>query len=222
MEELNLALCSIPFYERNLIEEATFSQTDILTMNNRATRFKQKYYNDKSYSTPETEAQDKILSSLRDSMKEENIEKDTSHDTDLKYDKERKTSDASDINLDFSQNKSEIKSRNEQVNVFEENVPKNEAVISETKPTNTPNIEKEVEHEDLVFGNNNELAKDAEVTKKRPSMTEELLTVCNIQSTPTEKVIPAEDPKVDPASSASKGNFSFLLKLTAIIISTLF
>lgn len=66
MDKLSLALSTIPFYERNTIDKKVFTETDILSMNNRATRFKQKYYNDKSYTTPEVEASDKILNSLRE------------------------------------------------------------------------------------------------------------------------------------------------------------
>ncbi|KAG6459052.1 hypothetical protein O3G_MSEX011177 [Manduca sexta] len=74
MDNLNLALSSIPFYERNVIDQTLFNETDILTMNNRATRYKQKYFNDKSYTTPEIEAQEKILQSLKDDNKTTNSE----------------------------------------------------------------------------------------------------------------------------------------------------
>ncbi|KPI90916.1 hypothetical protein RR46_14420 [Papilio xuthus] len=78
MDNLAIALYTIPFYERNCIYKSLFSETDILNMNNRATKFKQKYYNDKSYTTPEMEAQDRILQKLRESdekdMPEEKIE----------------------------------------------------------------------------------------------------------------------------------------------------
>ncbi|XP_013161926.1 PREDICTED: uncharacterized protein LOC106113635 [Papilio xuthus] len=78
MDNLAIALYTIPFYERNFVYKTLFSETDILNMNNRATKFKQKYYNDKSYTTPEMEAQDRILQKLRESdekdMPEEKIE----------------------------------------------------------------------------------------------------------------------------------------------------
>ncbi|KPJ14013.1 hypothetical protein RR48_03119 [Papilio machaon] len=80
MDNLAIALSTIPFYERNSIDQSLFSETDILNMNNRATKFKQKYYNDKSYTTPEMEAQERILQKLRESdekessMSEEKVE----------------------------------------------------------------------------------------------------------------------------------------------------
>ncbi|XP_013136293.1 PREDICTED: uncharacterized protein LOC106101571 [Papilio polytes] len=71
MDNLAIALSTIPFYERNCIDQSLFSETDIFNMNNRATKFKQKYYNDKSYTTPEMEAQDRILKKLRESEEKE-------------------------------------------------------------------------------------------------------------------------------------------------------
>ncbi|XP_053608662.1 uncharacterized protein Aven isoform X2 [Plodia interpunctella] len=68
MNDLATALCTIPFYERNDIDRDIFSETDILTMDSRAVKYKQKYYNDKSYTTPELEARDKISNSLKDSF----------------------------------------------------------------------------------------------------------------------------------------------------------
>ncbi|KAJ8720072.1 hypothetical protein PYW07_012115 [Mythimna separata] len=192
MEELNIALCSIPFYERNSIEEGTFSQTDILTMNNRSTRFKQKYYNDKSYSTPEIEAQDKILNNLRDSIKEDKVEKDTSHDIDIKYDKERKTSvteNTTDNNLELI---TEMKT--ETVDIVEE-------IVNETNSIDTPNIIKEIEHDDFIFGDTSKLTKDAKDLKvQAPSLTEK--PVCYIEKKPVvdkeTPVVAAKVPQVDP------------------------
>lgn len=71
MDNLAIALSTIPFYERNCIDQSLFSETDILNMNNRATKFKEKYYNDKSYTTPEMEVQDRILKKLRESEEKE-------------------------------------------------------------------------------------------------------------------------------------------------------
>lgn len=61
MENLSTALSTIPFYERNSIEHSVFSQSDLQTMNSRSIRYKQKYFNDKSYTTPELDAQEKML-----------------------------------------------------------------------------------------------------------------------------------------------------------------
>ncbi|CAG9788140.1 unnamed protein product [Diatraea saccharalis] len=45
-DHLFLSLSTIPFFERNNIQKEIFTETDLLNMNNRATRFKQKYGND--------------------------------------------------------------------------------------------------------------------------------------------------------------------------------
>lgn len=74
MNDLANALCTIPFYDRNLIDKDIFNESEILTMDNRATRYKQKYYNDKSFTTPELEAQDKILKSLEEALSKPEIE----------------------------------------------------------------------------------------------------------------------------------------------------
>lgn len=77
MENLFLSITTIPFHERINVDKSIFSETDILTMNNRATRFKQKYYNNKNFTTPELIVEDNILNSLK-----ENIERveDSRHD----------------------------------------------------------------------------------------------------------------------------------------------
>lgn len=79
MENLATALSTVPFFERNSIEHSVFSQTDLLTMNNRSIRYKQKYFNDKSYTTPELDAQDTILSIMQENVSkcEEEMEKDS-------------------------------------------------------------------------------------------------------------------------------------------------
>ncbi|KAJ8719459.1 hypothetical protein PYW08_011634 [Mythimna loreyi] len=198
MEELNIALCSIPFYERNSIEEGTFSQADILTMNNRSTRFKQKYYNDKSYSTPEIEAQDKILNNLRESIKEDKVEKESNHDIDIKYDKERKTSvteNITDVNLEL---KTELKA--EAVDAVEE-------IVNETNPIDTPNIEKEIEN-DFIFGYTSQLKKDTEDLKVQAPISVTEKPECYIEKKPVvnkeTRVVAAKVPQVDPVLVAPK------------------
>nr|XP_049700257.1 uncharacterized protein LOC110372152 [Helicoverpa armigera] len=184
MEELNIALCSIPFYKRNSIDETRFSETDILTMNNRSTRFKQKYYNDKSYSTPETEAQDKILGNL---MKEDNVEKerDTSNDIEIKCDSARKTSAEPDntqhvSNDDHPDIKTETK--DEPTQKVEENVKREETLIHQTKHKNKTDAKHE-EHDDLIFGNTKELTKLPEIKKDvTPSPAKEV--VCHTENKP--------------------------------------
>lgn len=88
MENLNVALSTIPFYERNNIDISLFSESDIQSMDQRATKFKQKYFNDKKYTTPELEAQEKILKNLTtsDNIVEsgKNVEEDESKTMNLK------------------------------------------------------------------------------------------------------------------------------------------
>lgn len=74
MENLCLAISTIPFYERNSIDMTIFNESDKLSMNNRATRYKNKYFKDKSYTTPEIEAQENILKNLRDNKSENTTE----------------------------------------------------------------------------------------------------------------------------------------------------
>lgn len=78
MENLATALSTVPFYERNSIDHSVFSQTDLQTMNSRSIRYKQKYFNDKTYTTPELDAQDKILSLMQENVSkcEEEVERD--------------------------------------------------------------------------------------------------------------------------------------------------
>ncbi|KAF9793711.1 hypothetical protein SFRURICE_003535 [Spodoptera frugiperda] len=189
MEDLNIALCSIPFYERNSIETSNFTETDILTMNNRATRFKQKYYNDKSYSTPETEAQDKILSNLMDSLKEDNIKRDTSNDIDLKYDNARKTraeSEKSDSYVELqTENKTEV------TNAVEENLTTQERVSDETKVNKIEVNEDKLD--DFIFGDTNKNIKEPVVDNvPTPSSIEKpVRNIETVESTPVvEKVVP--------------------------------
>ncbi|XP_059046671.1 uncharacterized protein LOC131842158 isoform X2 [Achroia grisella] len=66
MNDLVTALSTVPFYERNSIDKDIFSSTDILTMNNKAIKNKQKYYNDKSYTTTELEGQNRMLNILKE------------------------------------------------------------------------------------------------------------------------------------------------------------
>lgn len=158
MEDLNIALCTIPFYERNIIEQTAFSEADILTMNNRSTKFKQKYYNDKSYSTPETEVQDKILNSLRGSMKDENIS--TNKTPEIKNDDYNKMTPVSDekpiITKDIN-----LESENESVHnvdsnkITEENILNEQNIVNQkTEPTieAKESVEENVGHDDFIFG----------------------------------------------------------------------
>uniref|UniRef100_A0A2A4JIB3 Uncharacterized protein n=1 Tax=Heliothis virescens TaxID=7102 RepID=A0A2A4JIB3_HELVI len=225
MEELNIALCSIPFYKRNSIDETKFSETDLLTMNNRSTRFKQKYYNDKSYSTPETEAQDKILRNL---MKEDNVEKerDTSNDIEIKYDSNLITSAEVENAQHFANNdnlelKAEIE--NEPTHNVEEKVKKEETLIHETKPVVKPEIELEEEHDDLVFGNTKNLPEikksEAQSTTKEADCHTKKKPVVNTESLVAASVTP-EVPKTKAAptsASTEVANIPVETKKTPVI-----
>ncbi|CAH0625306.1 unnamed protein product [Chrysodeixis includens] len=126
MDELNTALNTIPFYERNSIEEDVFSQTDILTMNNRSTRFKQKYYNDKSYSTPETEALDKICSSLSEGVHDNNPNHNDEESVDIEI-KSHSDDNTDKTNINLSNLETKI---NTELNyeIPKENVDKTEVI----------------------------------------------------------------------------------------------
>ncbi|CAG5043688.1 unnamed protein product [Parnassius apollo] len=80
MDKLAIALSTIPFYERNSLDKSIFNETDILNMNNRVTKFKQKYYNDKSYTTPELDVQEKILNSLTKSDENDKSDKNITYE----------------------------------------------------------------------------------------------------------------------------------------------
>ncbi|XP_047534189.1 uncharacterized protein LOC125068875 [Vanessa atalanta] len=84
MENLNVALLTIPFYERNDFDKSLFSESDVQSMDHRATKFKQKYYNDKKYTTPDLEAQERILNSLTRS--DNNSETSNNHENNTKLD----------------------------------------------------------------------------------------------------------------------------------------
>ncbi|XP_038212472.1 uncharacterized protein LOC119832787 [Zerene cesonia] len=75
MKNLNTALLTIPFFERNGINQSIFTEIDVQNMNHRATKFKQKYYKDKKFTTPELQAQEKILNSLK--ISDDNTETDS-------------------------------------------------------------------------------------------------------------------------------------------------
>ncbi|OWR52426.1 hypothetical protein KGM_202705 [Danaus plexippus plexippus] len=71
MGDLVIALSTIPFYERNNIDKSVFSESDFQSMDHRATKYKQKYYKDNKYNTPDLDAQNSIINKLCD-KKEEN------------------------------------------------------------------------------------------------------------------------------------------------------
>lgn len=100
MDNLSIAISTIPFYERNDIDQSLFSGTDLLSMNNRASKYKLKYYNDKKYSTPETEAQNSMVKSLRDNDESISTDKKLLKEMALEY-------EGSDINLEFNDIKTE-------------------------------------------------------------------------------------------------------------------
>ncbi|KAH9629512.1 hypothetical protein HF086_015842 [Spodoptera exigua] len=185
MEDLNIALCTIPFYERNSIDTSIFTETDILTMNNRATRFKQKYYNDKSYSTPETEAQDKILNNIMESLKDDNSKRDTSNDIDIKCDNARKTraeSEKSDSYIELqTENKTEISK------TVEENLAPNALTNDETKINEI--VVKEDKTDDFIFGDPNKHVKELELD--HVPMASPVCNIETIKNTPVVDKVPS-------------------------------
>lgn len=103
MDNLSTAISTVPFYERNDIDKSVFSETDLLSMNNRASKYKLKYFNDKAYSTPETEAQDRLLKSLREnlSLKDKEDNYSTSNEIPFGEIKAEERYDKYEVNLDF-------------------------------------------------------------------------------------------------------------------------
>lgn len=73
-EDLGTAICTIPFYERNDLDESMFSEMDLTGMKNRSVKYKQKYYNDKSYSTPDLNCLEKSTNILKQCISEESSE----------------------------------------------------------------------------------------------------------------------------------------------------
>ncbi|CAK1542959.1 unnamed protein product [Leptosia nina] len=131
MEMLNIAISTIPFNERNGIDLEIFIEADIKNMNHRATKFKQKFFNDKKFMTPEMEAQEKILRNLaqpNQSKEEDNLTKDVK-DIDLSNvsNVEEKTEDlsnkSSNENIDILCNKRHtekpMEDKNKKINVHE-------------------------------------------------------------------------------------------------------
>lgn len=153
MENLNLALCTIPFYERNNIEITVFNESDLQTMNHRATKYKQKYYNDKNFTTPELEAQEKILSTLKSEDKlemDQNITvKDNNEDNN-----DEKLKQFKDINLE--QFEPEPEPESETTNLLTESSPKNQRddvtnkASSEQIAINEDNNVSKVEERDII------------------------------------------------------------------------
>ncbi|XP_039757303.1 uncharacterized protein LOC120631694 isoform X1 [Pararge aegeria] len=74
MDNLSIALSTIPFYERNSIDTSFFNESDIQTMIHRASKYKHKYYKDKKFVTPEIEAEAKILNILKSDDNVDSIE----------------------------------------------------------------------------------------------------------------------------------------------------
>lgn len=166
MDNLSLALSAIPFHQRNSIDKSVFSETDILSMNNRATRFKQKYYNDKSYTTPEMEASDKILNSLKESTNPlDNITEEKSTVTDTNSDcKKESNIDNKEIVIQNTQDESKDileNTINQKVVVTNpvpfkvDETPLN--FVSEDKLLNIHNIETKSEILQKIQDNNNKV-----------------------------------------------------------------
>ncbi|CAH0726858.1 unnamed protein product, partial [Brenthis ino] len=158
MENLNLALCTIPFYERNNIEITIFNESDLQSMNHRATKYKQKYYNDKNFTTPELEAQEKILSTLKSEDKhgmDPNITvKDNNEDNN-----DEKLKQFKDINLEQFEQEPE----SETSNLITKCSPKNEREVvinkasSEQIALNEDNDVSKVEKRNIIAAEHKEV-----------------------------------------------------------------
>lgn len=166
MDNLSLALCTIPFYERNNIEQSIFKESDILTMNNRATKFKQKYFNDKSYTTPEIEVQDRICNSLREGIQQNaddnsKIEEKSNLDMDLinnrdmvdighHNEKVEEVSDCTkDIDVELNTEQHDTNDNKE----TKENIvkPEHSAEVEPATKLNEIVVAEEIEHNDFIF-----------------------------------------------------------------------
>lgn len=169
MEDLNIALCTVPFYERNCIEETLFSESDILTMKNRSMRFKQKYFNDKSYATADSIVLDKTLNILRDSIKnsEDTSDKDLA-EVEIKREKanddlpslEEKPTLATEFNLNLQNDTISSADSNQIIdqNVLNiQNVRYDAKPCKETKENRT--TEDIVAHDDFIFRNTEKTSK---------------------------------------------------------------
>lgn len=190
MEDLNIALCTIPFYERNNIEQTVFSESELLTMNNRLARFKQKYYNDKSYSTPETEAQDRLEMNLRSLISDASTVENTSieaKDNIKMPQSNRDLKDSSSIEKDIN-----IELKSETVisvnsNKIEENIDAQSLSTIEA-PTIKSNVTADNDkHGDFIFGN-----------------TERTLIVDSITESEAEKVKPITEIQAELQNDVEK------------------
>ncbi|CAB3227808.1 unnamed protein product [Arctia plantaginis] len=179
MEDLNIALCTEPFYVRNCIKETLFSESDILTMKNRSMRFKQKYFSDKSYATPDSIVLDKTLNILRDSLKNtDNTSKDLV-DMEIKSEKakeepsfEDKPALTTEINLNI---KSDPDTSSDSNQIIDQNIINIQNVPYEDKPfektEETPISDNIVAHNDFIFRNTEKTTKPL-VEKPEPTNIE--------------------------------------------------
>ncbi|XP_046967704.1 uncharacterized protein LOC124535528 isoform X2 [Vanessa cardui] len=198
MENLNVALLTIPFYERNDFDISLFSESDIQSMDHRATKFKQKYYNDKKYTTPDLEAQERILNSLTRS--DNNNETSNSHESNTKLDDvidnqkdiiNAKQEHYEPVNIFSNKNMTDIRNKESKEDSVEENIPTNsedvinnvsKITIHEENNTMTPletktvaekdnkSIENEKDASDFVIEEDVVIDKE-KITKIKPETT---------------------------------------------------
>nr|XP_034832971.1 probable serine/threonine-protein kinase kinX isoform X2 [Maniola hyperantus] len=133
MDNLSIALSTIPFYDRNSIDTSFFNESDIQTMNHRAAKYKHKYYNDKKFATPEIEAQDNILKSLKSNNNVDSKEmSETSESIEANEDRNDKMlNQFKDIKLEECEEPEQIASK-ELVNEGK-NTAQNTEILSEDK-----------------------------------------------------------------------------------------
>ncbi|XP_050344304.1 uncharacterized protein LOC126769494 isoform X2 [Nymphalis io] len=144
MENLNVALSTIPFYERNDLDKDLFSESDIQIMEQKATKFKQKYYNDKKYTTPDLEAQEKILNILTKSDIHNKSSNSDEHDTKL-----------DDVTLNQKEHTDNNHEHSETINIF-----CNKTVIdNKNNDAEVASVDKKVLHEsDNVINNESKIS----------------------------------------------------------------
>ncbi|XP_068630045.1 uncharacterized protein [Battus philenor] len=199
MDNLAIALSSIPFYERNSIDQTIFNETDILNMNHRATKFKQKYFNDKTFTTPELEVQEKILKQLSS----KDVDSETVGDKILNEAEEVTTKD-----IDFTEkpnNKAFLEEKPVEIIENNPNSIANGKDLDATKPetpiklfntkevkTDLPNFNSDIK---LVQNKQNSPSNNVKTKHKGNKMEDDIDDIINIVETKAKEVEIKPEPK---------------------------
>ncbi|XP_023952482.2 uncharacterized protein LOC112056305 [Bicyclus anynana] len=219
MDNLFIALSTIPFYERNSIDTSIFNETDIQNMDHRANKlYKYKYYNDKKFISPAIEASEKIQNLLKSNDKDDEIESDdtlrTKSDETLNQLKDIKLEECEeheynkDIKDDNQENTVAIKAPNTTIDEpvqcpksvsadnFDLSNDTNKTIIQEDKETKTNKIcdtDKKSDENKITF---NELKNDK--VKTAPESESKLVVSKPVDSLPKEKEsLKASSPQKD-------------------------